>query len=248
MRTKISQPLGYMITRKIELVEGLDDYLTKSASDPDTAYHIKSVLAAKEETKRTYTNVFGNMMDFHHEVEKLGIVKHRLRYTSIISLEDSLDYILHRLSGADMENIRAIPNYKSISRALLKLNYDALDAEFGVFSSADKKLASYMENLYMEVEVEDEEERSLKFVDKFVSAVIREVQLVLEYVAFSYYFAQERNTFIPRSKSLCSFVATCQNNLQEELILQSPGFSDYTLYVRSFERWKYCENIALEYA
>lgn len=244
---RAGQPLGYMADRKCEVVENLDIYKDKIAEDLDEKFHIESVVKASG-TDRTYVRLFGDMTDSHNEIEKLGVCKHCRRYTTIISLEDSLDYILHRLTGCSVEKARSLTSYDVVSRALMKLNFDAMEGiEFGHIMETDPAVSSYLDKLYSSLDCE-EENKQFEFLSMFTSSMFSEIKRVLEYTVFEYLFSLDKGTAVLRSKSLCSFVLTSDKKLEDELIIKCEGFEDYRLKVRSFEKWQYLEDFKLKYA
>lgn len=252
--TKSGKLLGYMTTqRPYELADDLTRYDSLSSEDLDTRFHLESVKDYKG-LSRTYTNIFGCLTDSHNEIEKLGVCKGHKRWNVIVSLEDSLDYILHRLCGADMNNIRNMPNYKQVSRALLKLNYEAMVASFGDLREADEKVDSYFTQLFSSTETEDLEEAALNFQKTFVLKIMSQLSTILEYVVLAYYYdtvesaGYKKGALVLRSKSLCCFVLSSDVKIEEELIIKSPGFEDYTLKIHSFEKYEYLEKMSLEYA
>lgn len=251
IHSKLGQPLGYMRTRKCEVEGDLSQYERIVTDDREVQHHVNSVLSALGKA-REYTSILGNLVDSHSEVEKLGVCRYQLKYSVIISMEDSLSYILHRLSGAAIENIEAIPGYKRISRSFMKLHFEMLDDDaFGLFSACDPKLEEYFTSLTSDVSGESEEVIQAKFTARFVEAMIGELKLVLEYVSFSYFFNRPKssgNELKLRSKSLSAFIFTSNEKVEDTIVIKSTGFSDHTLIVRSFGYKEYSSNIGLEYA
>jgi hypothetical protein len=238
-----------MADRKCEVIDNLDIYKTKSSEDFDEKFHIESVVKAMG-TDRKYYRIFGDMYDSHNEIEKLGVCKHCRKYTTIISLEDSLDYILHRLSGCSTDKIRQLSDYDRVSRALMKLNFDALEGiHFGDLRMLDDKMAAFLDKILLEVGTNsDEEDISAEFVERFASTLFSELKRVLEYVVFNYLFSLNKGVAVLRSKSLCSFVLSSYERLETDIIIKSEGYEDYSIKVRSFEKWQYLEDFKLKYA
>lgn len=247
---RASRPLNYMRkNRDCEIEEDLSDLLSLRASDPDTAYHLESIQRNMFIADRKYSSIFNNWSDSHSDIEKLGVCKYQLDYTVIISLEDSLSYLLHRLCGADMERIQSIKDYKYISRGILKLNYDIIENyNFNVLSDADPAVAAYMDTLYSSCEAEDEEDRSNEFIAKFIKEIMGMLSAVLEYVVFYYYTHSGNKSLKLRSQSFSSFVLTSDTKVEDTIEIVSEGYQAHTLIVRSFATREYISNVSLEYA
>lgn len=238
--------IAYLANRKCDIVGDLSCYDQMSSEDLDTQFHIESVNKNKGRA-RTYSDIMGSITDSHIEIEKLGVCNYHRKYSVIISMEDSLDYLLHRLSGSSIESVRNMPNYKNVSRALMKLNYSALEDDFGSLRECDPKVDEFFSKIFVESAGDSIEQKSAEFQKQFVISLWSELKKVLEYTALTYYFANEGNLVL-RSKSLCSFVMTSNTKMEDKLTLRSKGHDDYTIFVRSFERNEYLEKIDLEYA
>lgn len=252
----MGQPIGYMVGRDCDILTDLSAYETASSSDLDRQFHIDSV-RENFRKDRKYMEIPVGMSDSHIEIEKLGVCKHQKAYSVILSMEDSLDYLLHRLTGARLDNIRNVPDYKQISRALLKLNYPALgDKNIGVFRDCDEKIDEYFEKLFIEAKGDTPNEKVDNVQSEFFMSVLKELKWVLDYTTFHYFltkknspeFASKSGGLVLRSRSFCSFVMTSDVKLEDELILRCEGNDDYRLQVRSFERNEYFESMSLSYA
>lgn len=242
-----SKVLGILRGKGCDILENLDYYDKEVAASLDEEFHIKSVRGNRDQ-KRNYEELFGKISDSHNEIEKLGVCRYGKPYTTIISLEDSLDYVLHRLSGASIENIRNVRGYDTLSRALMKLNYEALQG-FTVdsFLSLDARLDKYVMSLFSKVDDSDGMEQNT-FLLSFIRNILMEASSVTEYVSFYFNSLQEQGTSVIRSKSFCTFVITSAQKLDGEIIIRDSGYEDYKLLVRSFEKKEYASNIELKYA
>ena len=237
---KSSTKLGQLRTRNCDIITDLSHYHQEVAASADAKFHIDSVIKTMH-TSRSYREIFGKITDSHSEIEKLGVCKYAREYTAIVSLEDSLDYILHRLSGADVSKIRNIFGYREISRGLLKLNYEVL--EFFNFSSlfdVDTKLNSYLDKL-----LEQAAEGEVPFLNLFIQDVLTESSKVIEYIGFFY------NDTLPdsaiRSKTFCSFIISTATHVEDEILIHSQGKDDYRIKVRSFKKGEYLNKTDILY-
>jgi hypothetical protein len=235
--------------RNCDILEDLSFYqeeVAASGESTDKSYHINSVLENMNKERR-YKEYFGKIADSHIEIEKLGVCKYAKPYTTIVSLEDSLDYILHRLCKAEVSNIRSIPNYFEVSRAILKLNYKGMEGlNFNWLMNADGNLARFLVEMHENTN-DDSDNRAGDFVHEFINRLIQEVSHVTEYISFYYNTLLERDSSVIRSKSFCSFVISTDKKLDDVLYLRSAGFEDYAIRVRSFERKEYLHSSELRY-
>jgi hypothetical protein len=242
-----SKNLGLLRNRKCDVMEDLSYYEQEVACSIDKGFHISSVLSNKD-APRSYFDFYGKISDSHNEIEKLGVCKYAKPYTTILSLEDSLDYILHRLCKADIAKVRSISEYDLLSRSLLKLNFDGMKGfTFEEFFKADTNVEKFLLSMYNSVPSESED-KNHDFLLSFVSSLIKEVSAVAEYISFAYNASLDKDTSVIRSKSFCSFVLTTSNKLEDELVIRSDGFDDYSLKVRSFERKEYLSGLELKYS
>ena len=210
------QLVGYLVRRQIEIVDVIDEYMTFTADDIYTQQHIKDVISNIDKGRR-YTSIFGKASDSHFEIEKLGICKGCKKYTTILSLEDSLDLILHNLCDCDynllFDNIK---DYQRFSRGILSVNYDimgnlTLDNLFGI----DKKLDDYLINLNMN------SKDSYNFLEKFYNLILDNAGELAECLAVlvKKNLAERGIKIVYRSKGYCSFVFTSDVPINEDLII-----------------------------
>jgi hypothetical protein len=242
-----SKTLGSLRKKGCEVIDDLSGYESQVACTVDEDYHIRSVLTAKD-SEREYSEFMGKISDSHLEIEKLGVCRYAKEYTTIISLEDSLDYILHRKCGADLQAVRSIEGYDVLSRNLLKFNFDGLlgftvDSLCGVDPKLDAFIASLVKDTPEHTDgVENE------FLLEFVKSVILESCSIIEYVGLYYNSVQSKGTSVIRGKSFCSFVLTTAERQDGEIVIVSEGYSNYKLKVRSFAKKEYAQNLNLRYA
>lgn len=179
-------------------------------------YYTQSVLRDIENNKytlREYRNVLENTCDNLYHLECMGLGKLSRGYTHIVSLEDSLDYILYRLCEADREVIRSIDNYTQLSRAILNLDYQGLENfSLECLMGLDNKLDNFLCRLY---------EESNKNNDKFINSLFNKIFLtangILRYLGLSIPKQYSANgvKIILRSKSFSSLCFTSDFILED---------------------------------
>jgi hypothetical protein len=230
-----------MYQRYSTLNRDISQVINKSPKDLDHKYHLDSVKGSYTVTNRQYEDIFGVKVDTHSELEKLGACQYCEKYTVIISLEDSLDYILQRLTGCSLDSVRSISSYKVLSRSLLKLNYESLeDLDLGYLLNLDPKLDEYFNLIYSSVESEDPYSA---FLEKFVGDLLRECDRILNLISIEFYHKcrEVTDSVKLRSKSTCSYILTSSEKLEEEIIIRSSQVEDYTIKVKYFDLMEYSE-------
>lgn len=241
----LNQRIGLVKKRLCTVEADLSYYNNEVACSSDTDFHIKSVLETFR-VPRSYDDLYSNSCDSHNEVERLGVCKHAKKYTTIVSLEDSLDYVLHRLSKCSVMAVRSMSNYYDFSRSLLKLNLDFLE-KFSVehLLNLDENLDKYLVSLLYD---EDGNEKSDEdYMLSFIKDVLNEVGRVVDYVGLYFKEAQPEKSCVTRSKSYCSHILSTDEKLDNVIIIRSEGFDDYQIRVRSFTRMEYFKNVDLRY-
>lgn len=222
----------------------------------DKRFHRDRALEASNVNVKTYSTLFGSLLsDYHHELCKLNVLRGFDQYVTVISLEDSLDYILHSICGCDISAVRNIPNYFDLSRGLLKLNTEEfMNFSMGSFIDIDPELNKYLISLEAKaaksLEEEDDEEEltdiNQKVLTYFIKDITERSDTINKYLG--YWYKRERpDTTVVKSKSLCSFILSSKEKYVHPLTLSTADKCDYDIMIRSFERYEYAENISLRY-
>lgn len=144
----------------------------KNVDIPNDRYtqDIAKLIEKNKYSLREYTYLLENTCDNLFHLECMGLSKLTRGYTHIVSLEDSLDYILYKLCEVDRKVIRSIPNYKQLSRAILNLDYEGLEGfNLGCLMGLDKRLDNFLCKIY---------EESNKNNDKFVNTLFNKIFLI----------------------------------------------------------------------
>jgi hypothetical protein len=251
--TRTSKDRGYVYRRDCKLKFPVNDILQLEPKDSDFKLiqsQIKKALEIQEPrllaglVSREYNDLLGSMNDSHIEVEKLGICESQGPFTVVLSLEDSLDYILHLLTGTSTEKIRTLPDYRELSRAIMKINPEALgELTFNLFSQVDPALSSYLQDLVRESE--DTE----SFVERFFTKIFTQADRILEYICGYLYInlqATGRKVVI-RSKSIYCYVFSTASEINEELTLKIPGKEDYKLLLKSYKAREYIDRYSEQF-
>ena len=264
-----SRDLHHLSTKPVDIGvvfgQNVDRYKVANPEDSsDVLFHKAHALGYFDVRKKTYENCFGALYDRHHELAKLNILLGYGPYVTIISLEDSLDYVLHSLCGCNIQKVREIPKYQELSRALLKLNFGENLYNFAIsdFVGIDPKLNHFIKQLELDAKASmlegedavDEEEDSeefneildVRFLTAFITKIITKVDDINKYLGYNYKLERGEAVTV-KSKSACSFVLAAKERFEHNMTIKAPGCDDYTLYVRSFERGEYETKIDLPY-
>lgn len=234
---KIKAPL---VRRDFILSTDIENYKNCTSDDPYVQWHAKEVLSKCNKNK-SYTNKMIDIkMDTHIELEKAGLGKDDRPYRTIVSLEDSLDYILASVCKGDWRNIYKMPNYRDISRALLNLNLDAIgDLNFENLIGLDEELNKYFLNL---CKYNDNVKRIIYF---FYRDILLKGQDIACYIAvyLKYYYQEQGVKLVVKSMSGSSVVLTSPIDIDIKVELPD----DYSIFVKSFKPNEYLYSSNFEY-
>lgn len=124
---------------------------------------------------RTVNNVGPYIKDYFFELDAMGVEKYSNDYIVVISTCDSLDLVLNRLCGADMNKIRNIDNYQLLSRALITGDLNLLsNIELKSLLNIDENLDSFLISRYSASRDKFEFIRSLSVL------IVNEAQYILD--------------------------------------------------------------------
>lgn len=230
---KIMAPLT---RREFKLSKSISEY---NNMQPDSIYmkrHLKEVLT-KYNKPRSHYSRFGLKIDSHIELEKIGVGMDSKPYRIIISLEDSLDYLLHCVCNADIQAIyENVPDYKRISRGMLNIDFDLLvGLGFNALVGVDHNLDRYLNNLLQEY---DDVRESVFYLYK---VILEKAQAIISYiaVALKYYYEERGIRLVIKSRSACSIVLASDEPISEEILINN----EYIIKVRSYKIKEYTEHV-----
>lgn len=228
-----------METRKFELYRDIDSLKQVYKLDKSDALgKIKEALNAEKRYKR----VGNSACDNYFYLEALGIGTNCKKYTIILDFSERLDYILHRLSGCETANIRKMADYTRVSCNLLNLNFENLeDINFAAFLHLDPKLDTYLMGLVDEAAKDefDDEIIVTNFINSFYNQILSELACVKDYCIVALRASQPPQSFVYRSKSFSSALASSDNEISDVLRITCPGKEDCVINVKSYETCQY---------
>lgn len=211
-------------------------------NDIEKAY-LESVNTFLDISQRNYVKAFDSILiDTHHDLEKLGIGHDARKYTLVISLEDSLDYILAYICKCDVKAVRSISNYKTLSKGLLSAYYAPQNFNFNseILRGLDANLDKYLENLYYENKCDPS-----MTTFNLHKQILETGNMLLRMITgmFKLYSGA-----VIRSLGSCSSVLTSDKPYEGFITLENKnGIPSYTLQVGCFERYSYINNAAFEW-
>lgn len=175
--------------------------------------------------------------------EACGLEKGSADNTVVLDFSESLDYVLHILSNCDMENIRKLDNYSAVSRAIMNMDFDNLaTVSLGSLMRLDEKLKKYCIGILHKATAEESNEDVIlkKLLFTFFKNVLSTTALIRDYCALTLRDSTE-NHYIYRSKSYAAAVLACNAAVDEELLLKSDEYGDYSVHIRSYKKFEYLE-------
>lgn len=138
---------GYKIDKRHRTLEGIRPY----CRDEHHYRLYKEYFMKLISDGRKYQSIGDAMEDSLFEVEALGIANNGQPYVLVADYSSCLDYILHRLYGCKISDIRAIDDYDRISKAILSYDFkNASDIPLSRLILASDELSTYFASLAYE--------------------------------------------------------------------------------------------------
>lgn len=244
---KNSKLIARLRARDFNTTEDLSYYENMNSETPDEEYHVSKILKALELPKREYFEKFGEWIDSHYEIFKLGIDIYAKPHTIIVSMEDSLDYLLHCKTGVDPLKIRSIENYYNVSRYFLKPNLFEKEIKLNLLFGIAPELDTYLLDLFERCTEDDEEDTLVySYVKTFLKELVSEATKIAEYIGIEIIDSLPEKTCSMRSQGLSGCVLSSALEVEPTKI-QIVGRSGYKyeMNIRSFKRKEFAD--CLEY-
>lgn len=242
---------GYKLDRQFKGFDGLQYYFSNQDSLNDYRAHLNVLL----EQQRKYSYIGSAGCDNLYELETLGIASNSRGYVMILDFSDCLDYVLHRLYGCKIDDIRKIKDYSRVSRALLNFNFASLDhqATFDDLMSVSNELRGALAHLADEAEHKDlaSNDKAIWVIYRFYSEVLSHLSDVKYYVTMCIcrnYLEMEGDKGVIRSMSYSSVLATVPVQYDKIITLHQldtgidsgkPKIEDYQVQARSYKPYEY---------
>ena len=250
LNKEFSRADNYINKRSFTLnanITELKQYLSADCSNPEFIKFrdevIKEVCSERECEK-----FVGSFSDNHFNLELLGLEKNSRKYMVLVDFSESLDYILHLLSHCDMKNVRAIPNYKEISKAFLNGDMDTLAKEtYTNFIKCDPALTKYMVDLYLEIlySYSDNENLLNKYIVIFYKKILEQTKAAKAYIMT--YLRSFDSDFRYKSKTYAASLGTTNTKITDtNLLLKVNGYDDYSLPLQVYTKYEYLKKLEKE--
>lgn len=221
--------------KQLSVVGDFNSYI---AHQPKTIFekqHFRNLMGASLD-KRVYKEVLGIMCDVSLDLEVIGVTKYAKENTIMFTLQDSLDLVLNYLCDVDMRLLRALPNYKQISRGILNADHEMLkDVKFGDLIGLDSRLDIYLISLNTAAVSYDD------FLNKFLTEITCACNVLLHQFVMQYrMYYSDRGYKLPlRSKNICSVVISSDIEIDDSMEL----VEGYFIKVKSYKKGEYIHHV-----
>lgn len=239
MRTRINAPkvTSLSLNKEFKRGTGIEKYMNASPKNKMEEYHISNVLLNWNKVK-DITGCFGLAMDSKIELEKAGLSIDKKPYRVIISLEDSLDYILSNITQCNLEGLsKQIKGYRELSRGLLNLDLESIkNKRLDCLINIDPRIDNYFLRLVRSTE------SSLDVMMTFIKDIVRCAYDAIAYIALyiKYFYEGQGHSVVVKSRGSCSVVLTSTVEINEDITLDEI----YTLHIKSYEGNDYINDIS----
>lgn len=185
-----------------------------------------------------YGSIGDIKFDRAYTIEFMGYSDYSNDYSVIFSLQDSLDYILHLLCGADIKNIRKIPNYQILSRGILN-QYKFLlnELSFSNLIGYDDKLDNYLTKMIFYNSYDDACRNIINEILVTCNNLLKEIGM--KYRAFKLNNLDVNEEFKMRSATISTLCFSSTQEVNDTLEL-APY---YGLIIKSYSKGEYYDNI-----
>lgn len=177
---------------------------------------------------RRYFEVLNSYQDSHFIAEMLGLNSTKFKYYSIISLENSLDFLLSLLIESNLDELQYTMNdYDMISKSLLTLDTYNLDFSFERFLYNDNKLDSYIESELIPLKDQT--------LNTFMYNIHKISTRVISYSGFKLLKLIGSSNASIRSMGRCRLLIGSNSPITECLDVKYGELRPYRLNINSFE-------------
>lgn len=188
----------------------------------------KELLSRSLSNPKRYFEVLDSYQDSHFIAEMLGLNEIRFKYYSIISLENSLDFLLSLMINSNLNELKYTMNdYDRISKSLLTLDTYNLDFSFECFQYNDSKLDSYIESELMPLKD--------KTLNIFMHNLHKISTKVISYAGFKLLKSIGSSNASVRSLGRCRLLIGSNTQILDSIDVSYGELNKYRLFINSFE-------------
>lgn len=200
------------VNRTIPKLTGLIKTLSYSKPKTKTEEELIQIIneASSSDTmallryNRKYLNKLGLVVDSHYKLESLGLSSLSRDYTTIIDYSKALDFILANLSGCSCLNLKGLPKYEDISKALLTLDTNSFDISLEELMFVDSNLDNYLNSCLTY-------NSEISCMEKILGDILRFCNSMMYYIGF--YIQQNIDHAVCRSFGAGGIVITSNEEL-----------------------------------
>lgn len=222
-------------------LEGLD----KVIGCGEAQSYYKQKMKELSRKPRMYSHVGGVGCDNLFELELLGVGKYAKEYTVVLDFSERLDYVLHCMYGCPTRDVRRMPGYLEVSKALLNYRIDDMpEINFSaLFSLSDKIVEDFNKSAENFSDCYSIEEQMSLTVFEFYQKLLFTVGNMKDYVMSVYTTRQPKNTFVYRSKSYAAAVATSSIQIEDVIVLKNEGVEDCEIPIKSYRTFEWAKEV-----
>lgn len=191
----------------------------------------------------------GNLKsDSYAEIELLGIGEYSKSFTVTIDFSRALDFILSELTMCRQSSIRSMPDYDTVSEALLNYNFDKVgNINFNKFMGLDPYLDLFITSIIKqhseELKTLSIRETTYSVLTDFYGQVTQFLQDVQNYVARAISIEMPRTQSVYRSKTLSTIILSSNIPVTEEILLKGEH-GDTVLSPQSYRMYEYAKKLS----
>lgn len=237
-RTRVNAPkvASLSLNKDFKRGIGIEKYMNTTPRNKLEEYHISNVLLNWNKRK-SISGYFGLAMDSKIELEKAGLSADKKPYRVIVSLEDSLDYILSNITQCGIKGLaQQIKGYRELSRGLLNLDLESIkNKRLDCLINIDPNIDNYFMRLIRS------SESSLDVMMTFIKDAVKCAYDAIAYIALyiKYFYEEQGHSVVIKSRGSCSIVLTSTVEINEDITLDEI----YTLHIKSYEGNNYINDI-----
>lgn len=209
--------IGRWISMQVVLFN--DDYVMKNMSRnlgkvkksemPKLSYtgeQLKRILGY-EPHGREYESVLGYEYDNCYELELLGLFCSSRSYIIELDFSKRLDLVLATLTNCNPVDVRKIPNYEKVSKALLTVDVDNFDIPLLDLFNKSKEVDKFLFDIFCDVsEVEG--------LCNFLTSILGGLNNIISYVGS---YLQSQCDMVMRSVGKASLIMTSNRNYSQDV-------------------------------
>lgn len=248
--SRAKRQIGQISTRGYEMAtrERNMERMQKYFSSEEDFKNYRNYIRALIKEGRHYDTLGFARSDSLFDVESLGIANNGQNFMMIADFSYSLDYIMHRLCGCKLEDIRAIKDYDRISKAVMNYDIDSIsDIPLARLISASDKVEKYLVDIVKRSNSMDiVEEDKLSWVAytfyKDIISLAGYIKFYTTVVVCDSFLNLFGKKGVIRSTSFSKIAATVDQRFDDIITIhdtENAQIEDYDIVYRSYGAYEY---------